>query len=151
MNIEQKECLTHEIQYIESNNNYKDDEKLEWISENINNNNSVRIEYEIKTLKPLTKYIIHVKSQNKNGWGKYSKCLPFKTNNININRKQFAISQMVFDSFEIDSNIIRIINSKQVKCLTSDINNNGGSVRMKFGMPTKYNNTYGLKSTFGCI
>eukprot|EP01083_Nonionella_stella_P210579 762239_1 len=144
-NIVELECLTHEIQYIESNNNYKDDEKLEWISLNINNNNNIRIKYEIKTLKPETKYMIRGKSKNKNGWGIYSKCITFKTKNINTN-KQFVISQMVFHSFGIDSNIIQIVNSKQVKCLKSGASNNGGSVRMKFGMPTKYSNTYGLKS-----
>eukprot|EP01084_Bolivina_argentea_P319116 553518_1 len=144
-NIVELECLTHEIQYIESNNNYKDDEKLEWISLNINNNNNIRIKYEIKTLKPETKYMIRGKSKNKNGWGIYSKCITFKTKNINTN-KQFVISQMVFHSFGINSNIIQIVNSKQVKCLKSGASNNGGSVRMKFGMPTKYNNTYGLKS-----
>ena len=93
--------------------------KLNWTSIAINNSFN---QYEIKSLKSCTNYMVKASSKNMNGWGIFSKSVQFKTkeeeekfdskhcsNKINLSNNNKTITKNIDDgvtsSFGINMNV----------------------------------------------
>eukprot|EP01084_Bolivina_argentea_P311603 539404_1 len=79
-NDEEKGCVAHKLQY---KRDVVDDEKLDWSTVEIeNNNNKQEVEYIIFGLRQFTEYVVRVASRYDDVWGKYSKLMPFRTTKV---------------------------------------------------------------------
>eukprot|EP01084_Bolivina_argentea_P116475 206948_1 len=147
-NDEQKQCIEHKIEYVQIDTctdvENLDDEKFNWISKNLQNNEN-SIQHQIQPLKKSQMYLIRIMSRNKNAWGTSSKCISFKTKDMSP--IQVAKSQMIFDDSVLVADRLQIINKHKVKCLVSDYQGSwGGTVKVKLGLPiaARGNNQYNI-------
>jgi hypothetical protein len=63
-------------------------------------------------------------------------------------KMQEMAARMEFDSFEVDTARMQIVNKHKVKCLQSGVSSYGGSIRLKCALPTKKNNAEGIRAVF---